>query len=461
MGARRLGVLTVAGLALAAAGIGIRAHNAFRYPIVYGFDSRANWRYIERLTQSWTLPAPDADWATAHPPLFYYASAALCRALGNPERDVAVVWIRLISTVLGLLTVALAVGLVRRTDPDDPRRALWAGGLLLFLPVHIYISAMLHEELLVSALISVVVVGVAWDGVRAEPPRRPLWRAAGLGLAAGLALLTKLTGLLVIPVAAGAYALDGWRRRDARLAVARVAVLVAVALAVGGWYYVRNRVEYGYFYPYGLPTHRIMFSYPPGERRLGDYLRVPFATWTDPTVLSPDLLRSVWGSTYVSVWFDGHRHFLPTRRDAVNRAGTWILLLAILPTAAFLRGLGRGVVRAVEDPRSPDPPLLLLVLLTLAGYVAFTWRNPWFAVLKGSFLLGLSVPFAFYASEGLRLWGRASRARGIAIAVWMGVLFLSVAAVFTQGVVFEKTDPPGFQWKKEVRLAPPTATVEP
>ena len=46
MRSRRLGALAVVGLALAAAGIGIRVHNAFQYPIVYGFDSRANWRYI-------------------------------------------------------------------------------------------------------------------------------------------------------------------------------------------------------------------------------------------------------------------------------------------------------------------------------------------------------------------------------------------------------------------------------
>ncbi|MDH3211710.1 MAG: phospholipid carrier-dependent glycosyltransferase [Myxococcales bacterium] len=461
MRSRRIGVLCVVGLALATAGIAIRAHNAFRYPIVYGFDSRANWRYIERLTQSWALPAPDADWSTAHPPLFYYASAALCRALGRPEKHDAVVLIRLISTLLGLLAVGLAVALVRRADPDDPRRALLAGALLLFLPAHIYVSAMLHEELLVSSLASLVVVGVAWDLMSPERPRRALLRAALWGLAGGLALLTKLTGLLVILAAAGAYALDGWRRRDARLAAGRVAVLLAVALVVGGWYYARNRVEYGYFYPYGLKTHRIMLSYPPGERRLGDYLRVPFATWTDPYALSPDLLRSVWGTTYISIWFDGHRHFLPTVRGAVNRAGTVILLLALLPTAAFFRGLGRGVMRAVESPRGPDPPLLLLVALTLAGYVVFSWRNPWFAVLKGSFLLGLSVPFAFYASEGLRWWARGSRARATAIGVWMGVLFLAVAAVFTQGVVFQKTDPPGFSWEREPRLVPPTADQKP
>ncbi len=461
MGARRIGALVALGLALAAVGIGIRVHNAFHYPINKGFDARPNWRYIDRLGESWALPAPDADWATAHPPLFYYASAALGRALGHPDKQDLVIWIRLISAAFGLLTVGLAAALVHRVDPENPQRAVLAGVLLLFLPVHIYMSAMLHEELLVSSLASLVVVGIAWECTDPGRPRRALLRAAGWGVVAGLALLTKLTGLLILITGAAAYALDGWRRRDPVLAAGRAAVLVGVALVVGGWYYAHNRLEYGYFYPYGLPSHRILFKYPPGERQFADYLRVPFATFTEPSVISPELLRSIWGSTYISVWFDGHRHFLPTTGDAVNRAGTVILLLALLPTLAFARGIGRGLLRAVESPRGPDPPLLLLVGLTLGGYVAFSWRNPWFAVLKGTFLLGLSVPFAFYASESLILWARVSRARARVIWTWIGVLCLASGLIFTQGLLFEKHDKPGFKWAGPSIVRPPASDQNP
>ena len=81
--------------------------------------------------------------------------------------------------------------------------------------------------------------------------------------------------------------------------------------------------------------------------------------------------------------------------------GTALLLLGLLPAAAFAAGLTSGARRALREPRGPDAPMLLLVALTLAGYVAFTWGNPWFATLKGSYLLGLCVPFGFYASEAL------------------------------------------------------------
>jgi hypothetical protein len=455
---RTFGVVAIA--CAAAAGIAMRVHNALLYAITHGFDAPANWRYIERLTQSWALPPPDADWATAHPPFFYYLCAALVRALGHPDKDSSVVIIRLLSTAVGLIAVGLAVALVRRADPANPRRALLAGALLLFLPVHIYTSAMLSEEILTSSLISLAVVGVAWEIMGPSRPRRALSRTALLGVVAGLALLTKLTGLMVVIAGAGAFAIDGLRRRELRLGTARVGVFIAAALLVGGWYYARNWVQYGYIYPHGLRTHEVMFTMPPGERRLGDYIRVPFATWTDPQVLSPALLRSVWGSTYASIWFDAHRHFLPPKGIAVTRTGTAILLLAILPTLAFARGLGRGLVRWTESKRSPDAPLLLLVALTLAGYVLFTWRNPWFAVAKGSFLLGLSVPFAFYASEMLAEWTRGRGLRPAAIRACLCALFLAVVLTFTHGLLFTRSGAPGMPWKPDMRHPPPVEKGE-
>ena len=65
-----------------------RLINALGYKTRLGFDAVENVEYIERLMHSWALPAPDAAWATSHPPLFYYFFAALGRAfatLGQPE----------------------------------------------------------------------------------------------------------------------------------------------------------------------------------------------------------------------------------------------------------------------------------------------------------------------------------------------------------------------------------------
>ena len=443
-----LSPLAIAAAALALTGIAMRINNAFRYPPNMGFDAKFNWLYVEQLMSSWVLPAPDEAWATAHPPLFYYLSAALCRVLGQLDMPTGFVAVRLLSSAVGLATVVFTVLLVRRVDPGNSRRALLAGGLLLFLPVHIYMSAMLNEEILASSLTSIAVIGVAFAFLSTRPPRYELRRALAVGLAAGLALLTKLSGALIVVAAAGAYGIRSWRQGDLRQASSRIAAVLAISMLVGGWYYMRNWIQYGYLYPQQLSTHEIMFSMPPGERNLGDYLRVPLATWTDPQLLAPDLLKSVWGSTYVTVWFDGHRFFLPKSGADVRWAGMGILLLALLPTAAFAIGLGRGIRRAVRYPEALDTPLVLLTALTLAGYVLFTWRNPWFAAVKGSYLLGLSVPFAFYASEVLADWTRGSSVRSRLVWGLLGLLVFAVSATFTYGPVIAKyAEYPGLEWR--------------
>jgi hypothetical protein len=433
---------------LGLAGIAIRIHNAIRYPPDWGFDATFNWSYIYGLTRTWRLPAPTVGWAMGDPPLYFYACGSLMRiARAAGDINAALIAVPLFSTVLGLAVVALAVALVRRVDPHDRRRAGIAGGLLLFLPAHVYMSAMVNEEMLATLLASVVLFALARPRLAGGDDPSPLARAFGGGVAGGLALLTKLTGAIAVLVAGAAYAVDGVRRRALRPALVRIAVVAAVAALVGGWYYARNRIEYGYFQPYGLPAHRVMFGMPPGERGIADYLRLPLATWTDPQLLNPDLLHSVWGSTYATLWFDGHRFFLPRDDERVSRLGTVTLLLALLPTLAFAVGLGRGLRRVLRSADAIDAPLLLMTGLTLAGYVLFTWRNPWFAVVKGTSLLALSLPFAFYASEVLAGWTRA-RAPAAALC-WLALAALVVAATLssTFDLAFEKTHVSGLPWE--------------
>jgi len=432
---RRVWIIAAMGLAV---GVALRLNNAVTYRLLFGFDAKHNWIYIRYLTRSWVLPAPDEGWSTAHPPFFYYLGAAICRLVDPPNDAAAVIFLRLVSSLLGLAAVAMAFVLVRRMDPGNLPRAVLAGGLVLFLPVHIYMSAMLGEEVLLTSLVSLIVVGACTGLV--TPGHRPLLHAAALGVLAGLALLTKLTGILVMLAVAGAYLIDGHRRHTMRPALKRALTLMVLTLIVGGWYYARNLVQYGYLYPHGLPKHEIMFSMPPGDRQLADYLRIPLATWTDPQVLHPDLLRSIWGSTYLTLWFDGHRSFLPTDTVTVSRVGTAILVLALLPTAAFLVGLARGVRRALLPDQGPDTLLILLVALTLAGYVLFTWRNPWFPVHKASFLLSLSVPFAYYTSEVLDEWLRKGGLLGVAVWGTTGVLLVLVLGTFTFSRLFWNMD---------------------
>jgi hypothetical protein len=432
-------------------GASIRINNALLYSPLWGFDAIFNWRYVERLLTSWNIPPPTEGWSFAHPPLFYYLSTVILLAFGPDTPERGVIAVRLLSSLAGLVAIAAIVALVRRVDPGNEVRALFAGGLLLFLPAHIQMSSVFGEEILASSFSTGALVLLCMS-LASGSSSRDARRSAAVGLLAGLAWLTKLTGVLVVPTAVASYVIAGWRRRELRASARQCVVVVAVASVVGGWFYARSYLLYGALYPSDLPIHTLIHRMPPGERTLYDYVFFPLATFTDPQLLHPDLLHSVWGSTYATLWFDGHRHFLPTEGDTVRRAGTAILLLALLPTLAFAIGIVRGCRRFVRAPEGPDTPLLLLVALTLAGYVLFTWRNPWFATLKGTYLLGAILPFAFYASEVLARWCEGPWWRRGLVWTASGALVALVALVFTYGLCITRTEVPGLPWMQGLDL---------
>ena len=441
----RLGFVLFAFLGVGA--VVLRLRNAWRYPLNMGFDAQGNWAYIESLRQSGVLPDPETAWSAAHPPLFYALSAGLSALLGHPDQQTVVVATRIVSSVIGLGAIASIVFLVRRLAPQEPLRAWLSGALVLFLPVHIYMSAMLSEEILVSSLTTFVVVGVIFDLRGNHGVGRPL----ALGALAGLALLTKLSGVLVIASAGAAYLIAGWLERGAYWGWVRALAVGLGASVTGGWFYLQRWFTEGYLYPSGLEVHRLMFAMPPGERGWVDYVAFPLRSLTDPDLLSSEMIHSVWGSTYATIWFDGHRHFLPIEAPGLAFSAFIIGLLALIPTLAFFVGCARAVRRMTQNPNAVDGLLLSLTAMTLLGYMLFTWRNPWFATVKGSFLLGLVGPFAIYGSEGLVAGGLflRERARAVAWTVGLGlmILWLSVLLTFSFEGIFFKREYPGLDWR--------------
>lgn len=413
----------------------MRSHNASHFFIDYGFDETFNWEYVGDLTRTWALPEPDQHWSAARPPAFFYVAGAIARASG-PSRVEAIHTIRRVSGFFGLLAIGAALGLIARLSSpparEGPRLAL-AAGLMLFIPAHIYVSAMLNEEVMVAGWVTFALVLAVWEQVEGGEGWQSWARVVGIGVAGGLAFLTKLTGCLVVAAVAVSFVFDGWRRGDVRPALARAAVLSGVALLIGGWFYARSLILYGYLYPHSLELHSIMLSMPPGARDLFDYLRVSPAMFVDTRVDTPGLLHSVWGGTYVTWWFDGHRHFVPRVDPVVERIGGLILVLGALPTFAAAAGCLRGIRQARLSVRAPDTPMLAVTGLTLAGYALYTWQNPWFATVKASYLLGLALPYGFWASERLTAWSRESRWVAVGIGLDLGLLLVVIVAAFTFG----------------------------
>lgn len=423
----------------------LRVWNLLHYPVYMGFDANGNWDYIALLISDWRLPGPDEGWSTAHPPLFYALGATLGRLLGGAGKGTIATTVVAVSSLLGLAAIASIARYAR--GGDDARRGVVAAALLLFLPAHVYMSTMLSEEILVTALVSFALIDLARELGRPESERSSLVCPALLGAVAGLGLLTKLSA--VLPIVAGCAVLlaEGPRRGWPRALGSTLAFGGAAAL-LGGWFYLHSLASHGYLYPHGLSVHSMMFDMPPGSRTLIDYLYVPLAAFGPAQASDAPLLHSVWGSFWVSLWFDSHRHFLPLRAPGLGAAAHVLLVLGLVPAAAFAVGLLRGARRALEGS-GPDRLLVGTTVLLLAGFVAFTWRNPWFVTVKASFLLGLSAPYAVYASETLAGWMRAGRRRERTLAAVLALSCAASAVTFSYHAVFRKAELPGTEWRSE------------
>ncbi|MGC9335497.1 MAG: ArnT family glycosyltransferase, partial [Anaerolineae bacterium] len=279
-------------------------------PILEAPDEMWHYAYVRYLVRERRLPPWDVEspvgQESSQPPL-YYATAALATArmdASSPEAFLernphwgypsagtvndnkniffheregaeAFPWsdtarvvhaARLVNLAFGALTVTFTYLLAREVFPDRLGLVVSATAMVAFSPQFLFISSAINNDAATSASSTIVIWLLVWGLRRGYTPRR----VAMLGGAVGLAGLCKVSALALVPFVALALGLRSWliddrtdeattdrtRRRHGdrftRVAV-RCSLFLALVLAVGGWWYVRNAVMYGD--PFGLGTH--------------------------------------------------------------------------------------------------------------------------------------------------------------------------------------------------------------
>ena len=155
----------------------------------------------------------------------------------------AVNLIRLASIGLGLGTIWLTFCLGQLLF--SPRIGLLAAALTAFNPMFLFVSAAVNNDSL-SILLGhwgLYLLVKLW---RDQPDPRSEWRRyAGLGLVLGLGILTKLSLGGLLGLTGLALAWQAWRHRRWRPLWGGGVMVLAVATAVSGWWFVRNWQVYG------------------------------------------------------------------------------------------------------------------------------------------------------------------------------------------------------------------------
>lgn len=324
-----------------------------------------------------------------------------------------------VSALLSALTVLCTWGAARTLY--GPAVALLAALLVALNPQFLFTSALVTNDALLASLSAALL----WLVVAARGPDQPSaigpWQLAVVGgVLLGLALISKLSALLLAPLLAWAF----WRMSGAhrRPLLSYVALSGGIVLLLAGWWYARNWWLYGD--PLGLAVFRAEFT-------------TAAFDWRDPAAWLAagwQLLRSFWA-------YFGWLSLAPP---------AWTTWFYVALTALGLSGLLRRP--ALWPGFRPDRPafaLLLLPLLALAWICAFAFAAGLVA-WQGRLVFPALPALGILIARGLLAWGEDARRTLPLLLVPLAAL-LALAIYLPIGVIA-----PAYEW----RTLPPALARE-
>lgn len=330
---------------------------AFNVPAWQAPDEPAHFNYVRELATTGEFPVlrmGDYDQATiqlltsqrfpaelsiaslryeAHqPPLYYLLAAPVFRFSRG-----ALPALRLLSAVLGGLFIALIYAIGRAIYPGRPALALGAAAFTAFLPMHVAMAASVNNDALAEMLLAAtLLLAIRYIKLALLGPRAPAhWDALAIGLLLGLALISKVSAYVAIPVALAAPLIAWYERRRRRadqqpgVAVDRplftdyLLILLPALLLALPWY-ARNAALYGNLDILGRQWHDAVVV---GQLRTGELLAQAglaallerMAVWS---------FASFWGVFgWMGVWMDGRIYSALLAFALASAVGcaTWII----------------------------------------------------------------------------------------------------------------------------------------
>ncbi len=201
------------------------------------------------LVAALTAPLPDAAEPAQLPPTNPYMDHAVpgLRAdnrnvfLHPPHLTPLTLAGRLVSLLFGLGTVLVTHRLGQQLFPDAPAVPLAAAAMVGFQPQFLYVATAFNNDAAITFLGAAIITQLFVRRQQAPSPRFAL----GLGVLLGLAAVTKVSGLVFLPLTGLALFVIHLRRGFRPTFWRESAVILAVALLVGGWWYARNGLLYG------------------------------------------------------------------------------------------------------------------------------------------------------------------------------------------------------------------------
>lgn len=395
-------------LALFAAVALIHLRNVWFYPTTRGFDPIQHADYVRFVAEHWIVPDASQGWQMSQPPLYYFVAAVVYLLFGGAAHPI-VAWkaVQTMSPLAMLGVIGLTWRLLVMLFPAKPGVHVLGLAVAAFLPVGFYIGPQVTNEVFAALAIDVALVAAVAQALRHDER----WsRAAWIGVACGLALLSKYTGLFVllsVLCLAGlrVFSADGTRLRTRLRRLGWATVILAIAAGLSGWLYARNAAKFGD--PFiGAWDRKSGFNIvqEPGYRTIGFFTRFGSVFWHEPgRSRNASFLDGIYGS----MWADSHAMFVNPDHEQRRRLTLVVLCLALLPTIAIALGFAQAARHLlVRDWDHPFLPLVLTTVLTVAGMISFALQTPFYSAIKAHYALSLTPCAGVFAAMGLETMGR-------------------------------------------------------
>jgi 4-amino-4-deoxy-L-arabinose transferase-like glycosyltransferase len=376
--------------------------------------------YVAKLLSK--LPVQDQHFLVPYesfqPPLYYLTAGLI--ALVVPSHPEAVLYIgRLVAVLIGATTVYFCWLTTRELIPKAPMWAIASAGVVALLPSFCFDNAHASNDSMIN-LTATAAFYVWIRGLRHPEFDRRLF---GAGALLGLALLSKLTAVALIPglglvilfrmfqVHPSAEGLGNWLKRGLYI----IAGATLSTVAVCGWWFVRNFFTYGEF------------------TGTTDALRFFAARFIKADFTRPRTARDLFGYTLESVWGRFGWNDITLPHEWYHVCNTTALFLISLSALAAIIGFTLWATgRRPSDVVKWQASLVFLAigLTLLGGYVQFNQKIGYQPQARYFFILLL--PGALLLTGGLHALAARRALRVIAFSIlFMGLGLLNATALVT------------------------------
>lgn len=381
-------------------------NNFLKIPLTMGMDHAGHATYIYYMSQHWRVPLASEGWQMFQPPLFHFLEAIFFRIflhLFDPEIVVRI--LKLLPVICGMAQVQISYRALQYAYPGREFPQIIGTILGGLLPMNLYMSQSLGNEPLAGCLTALVILGVCriLSGQSESLQKMTIY----MGFTLGLALLTKVTPLLIIPptlcfVAATLYQQEESNVAGRRSVIRFAFIFLGMALAIAGWYYLRNWTETGRLFIGGWDRFRdIAWWQDPGYRTVRQCIRFGESLFY-PVYSS---IYGFWDAIYSSLWVDGFLSEIdrPPWNYQFMLSGVW---LSLLPSAAIWVGAVASLRLGKEPSRKIRRFCTACMVIYLAAIFYLFITVPILSSAKATYALGLTPCIAILGAAGLEIMAR-------------------------------------------------------